>query len=222
MTHARILVVNPNSNTTVTDAIRQAVTPLARAGVEMTFATLADGPLGIETQAHADSIPVPLCADVAGAGEYDAYVIACFSDPGLHALREATGKPVFGIAECGILTAMARAGQYGVIAIRARGIPRHLRGMRQMLVTGRLAGERAIEMSVAESASGDRTFARMLEIGTELRDLDGADIIVLGCAGMARHRQPLEDALEIPVIDPTQAAVAMAIGTVLTAGPSDP
>jgi len=37
---------------------------------------------------------------------------------------------------------------------------------------------------------------------------------VMGCAGMARHRKALEDALGIPVIDPTQAAVTMALGAV--------
>ena len=52
------------------------------------------------------------------------------------------------------------------------------------------------------------------EIGRELVKKDGADVIVMGCAGMARHRSPLEAALGVPVIDPTQAAVAMAIGTV--------
>jgi Asp/Glu/hydantoin racemase len=35
---------------------------------------------------------------------------------------------------------------------------------------------------------------------------------------MARHRKPLEAALGIPVIDPTQAAVTMAIGAVQFAG----
>ncbi len=54
----------------------------------------------------------------------------------------------------------------------------------------------------------------MIEVGTELKDRDGAGVIVMGCAGMARHRRPLEDALGVPVIDPTQAAVAMAVGTV--------
>jgi Asp/Glu/hydantoin racemase len=55
----------------------------------------------------------------------------------------------------------------------------------------------------------------MIAIGRELRDMDGAGAIVMGCAGMARHRRPLEDALGVPVIDSTQAAVAMAIGTVM-------
>jgi Asp/Glu/hydantoin racemase len=78
----------------------------------------------------------------------------------------------------------------------------------------RFAGERPLEMSVGEAATGDKTLDRMVEIGRDLRDHDGAGVIVMGCAGMARHRRPLEQALGIPVIDPTQAAVAMAIGTV--------
>jgi allantoin racemase len=82
-----------------------------------------------------------------------------------------------------------------------------------MGLTDRLAGERALGMSVAEAAA-DGTLARMEAVGRELVEQDGADVIVMGCAGMARHRGPLEAALGVPVIDPTQAAVAMAIGTV--------
>jgi allantoin racemase len=81
-------------------------------------------------------------------------------------------------------------------------------------LTDRFAGERPLNMSVAETASGDNTLDRMIEVGKELRDRDGADVIVMGCAGMARHRRPLEAALGVPVIDPTQAAVTMAIGAV--------
>ena len=89
-----------------------------------------------------------------------------------------------------------------------------MRYLRQMGLTDRLAGERPLEMSVAETASGDGTLSRMIEVGRALKDQDGANTVVMGCAGMARHRAPLEDALGIPVIDPTQAAVTMAIGAV--------
>jgi allantoin racemase len=147
----------------------------------------------------------------------DAYVIACYSDPGLHVCREATDRPVLGIAECGVLTALARADRFGVIAVRTRSIPRHLRALRQMGVSERLAGERALEMSVAETASGPDTLARMIAVGRDLRDRDGAGAIVMGCAGMAAHRRGLEQELGIPVIDPTQAAVAMALGLVAVA-----
>ena len=69
-------------------------------------------------------------------------------------------------------------------------------------------------MSVAETASGEGTLAKMITVVRALKNEDGAGAIVMGCAGMARHRKPLEDALGIPVIDPTQAAVTMALGTV--------
>jgi allantoin racemase len=144
----------------------------------------------------------------------DAFVIACYSDPGLHVCREGTMRPVFGIAECGVLTALARAGRFGVIAISQRSIARHARYLLQMGLTDRLAGERPLEMSVAETASGEQTLRRMVDVGRQLREQDGADAVVMGCAGMARHRRPLEEALGIPVIDPTQAAVTMAFGAV--------
>ncbi|BCB21457.1 aspartate/glutamate racemase family protein [Bosea sp. ANAM02] len=212
----RILVINPNSNEMVTEGLRQALVPLAFAeGPEILCESLREGPLGIETQEHVESVTLPLRRRVEAANDIDAFVIACYSDPGLHVAREGTASPVFGIAECGVLTALTRADRFGVIAIKSRSIPRHIRYLRQMGLMDRLAGERPLEMSVAESASGEGTLARMITIGTELKNLDGAGAIVMGCAGMARHRRPLEDALGIPVIDPTQAAVAMAIGTLM-------
>ncbi|MFN3852944.1 MAG: aspartate/glutamate racemase family protein [Phreatobacter sp.] len=211
----RILVINPNSNEAVTEGLRQAVRPLAFAeGPEIVCETLAEGPFGIETQEHVESVALPLRRRVEAANDADAFVIACYSDPGLHVAREGTSRPVFGIAESGVLTALARADRFGVIAIKSRSIPRHIRYLRQMGLMDRLAGERPLEMSVAETASGDRTLERMIEVGRELKDRDGAGAIVMGCAGMARHRKPLEEALGIPVIDPTQAAVTMAIGTI--------
>ena len=211
----RILVINPNSNEAVTEGLRQAVELLNYAeGPEIACTTLAEGPYGIETQEHADSVMIPLRRKVEAAGDVDAFVIAYYSDPGLHVVREGTDKPVFGIAESGILTALTRADRFGVIAIKTRSIPRHIRYLRQMGLMDRFAGERPLEMSVGETATGDKTLDRMIEIGRDLRDHDGAGVIVMGCAGMARHRRPLEQALGIPVIDPTQAAVAMAIGSV--------
>jgi Asp/Glu/hydantoin racemase len=54
----------------------------------------------------------------------------------------------------------------------------------------------------------------MVEVGKKLRGEHGADVVIMGCAGMARYRKPLQDAIGIPVVEPTQAAVTMAIGRV--------
>lgn len=211
----RILVVNPNSNETVTKGLADALAPVQFAdGPQIECRTLQEGPYGIETQEHVESVTLPLRKLVAGSNNVDAFVIACYSDPGLHVCREATSRPVFGINECGVLTALATGERFGVIAIAQRSIRRHVRYMRQMGLLDRLAGERPLDMSVAETASGENTLERMIAIGEKLRDEDGADVIVMGCAGMTRHRRPLEMALGVPVVDPAQAAVAMAIGAV--------
>jgi allantoin racemase len=215
MPRPRILVINPNSNVIVTKGLEVALQPLDFAdGPEIVCTTLDEGPYGVESQADADSVTMPLRRLVESDNGSAAFVIACYSDPGLHVCREGTDRPVFGIAECGVLTAMTRAETFGVIAIAQRSIRRHIRYLRQMGLMDRLAGERPLNMSVAETTSGDGTLAKMIEVGRALKDEDGAGAIVMGCAGMARLRRPLEDALGIPVIDPTQAAVAMALGAV--------
>ncbi len=215
---ALIHVINPNSNEAVTRGLDEALQPLRFAdGPEIVCSTLHEGPFGIETQADVESVTMFLRRLVESDHAADAIIIACYSDPGLHVCRESTTRPVFGIAECGVLTALSRADHFGVIAIRQRSIARHLRYLRQMGLVDRLAGERPLEISVAESAAGEKTFDRMLSVARDLKEQDGAGAIIMGCAGMARHRRPLEEALGIPVIDPTQAAVTMALGAVRVA-----
>jgi allantoin racemase len=215
MARADILVINPNSNPAVTAGLDAALATFRLAdGPSIRCATLAEGPFGIESQKDVEQVTLPLRRLVEQDNAADAFVIACFSDPGLQVCREATRRPVFGISECGLLTALGRGDRFGVIAIQAASIARHRRYMREMGLTERFAGERPLGMSVAESASGEGTFARMEAIGRDLVEKDGANVVVLGCAGMARHRRPLEQSLGVPVIDPTQAAVTMAIGAV--------
>lgn len=210
----RIRVINPSSNEVITRGLDAALEPLRLVnGPEIMCSTLVEGPAGIETQADVDGVVMPLRRIVETDNASDAFVIACYSDPGLYACREATTRPVFGIAECGVLTALARGGSFGVIAISARSLARHMRYLGQMGLRDRFAGERALETTISETES-EKMPERMIEIGRQLKDIDGAEVLVIGCAGMARHRQPLEEALGIPVIDPTQAAVSMALGTV--------
>ena len=219
MSRPRITVINPNSNTVVTAGLAEALKPLMFTdGPQIVCETLAEGPYGIESQKDADSVTMPLRRWVEGDNASAAFVIACYSDPGLHVCREATSRPVLGIAECGVLTALTRADNFGVIAIAQRSIRRHLRYLRQMGMIDRLAAERPLDMTVAETASGEGTLAKMISVGRAPKEEDGAGAIVMGCAGMARHRKGLEDALGIPVIDPTQAAVTMALGAVQFGG----
>jgi Asp/Glu/hydantoin racemase len=212
----RILVINPNSTEAVTRGIDEAVEPLRMAGgPAIDCVTLKEGPPGIETQQHVDGVVQPLLGLVRQKEtQYDAFVIACYSDPGLHSVREVTKKPVLGISECGILTALTLGHRFGVIAILQKSIPRHLRYVGAMGVTDRFAGELPVGIPVVELSDEKKTFSRMAEVGKALREQHGADVVVMGCAGMARYRKPLQDAIGIPVVEPTQAAVGMAVARV--------
>jgi Asp/Glu/hydantoin racemase len=212
----RILVINPNSTEAVTRGIDEAVEPLRMAGgPAIDCVTLKEGPPGIETQQHVDGV-VPHLLSLVSRKEQDyaAFVIACYSDPGLHSVREVTRKPVLGISECGILAALTLGHRFGVIAILQKSIPRHLRYVGAMGVSERMAGELPVDLPVVELSNEQKTFGRMVEVGKALRERHGADVVVMGCAGMARYRKPLQDAIGIPVVEPTQAAVGMAIARV--------
>jgi Asp/Glu/hydantoin racemase len=215
-----IYVINPNSTRAVTAGIDAAMAPLRTAGGPLIEClTLDAGPSGIQTQFDVESVTLPLVQLARSLqSKAAALVIACFSDPGLYAVREALSRPVatpvLGISECGLLTALTMGQRFGVIAILDTSIPRHLRTYGAMGLHDRFAGELAIGLNVTELGNYNATLARMVAVGRRLRDEKAADVIVMGCAGMAAYQAALQDALGIAVVEPSQAAVAMAIGRV--------
>ena len=216
---SEILVVNPNCLQAVTDSMSEALEGFRfEGGPEIRCETLKSGPPGIETQAHVDSAAVKLVEWFEQKPERkkaQAVVVACFSDPGVTALREALKRPVLGIGEASYLTAAALGERFGVIAILSKSIPRHRRAQRALGLEHKVAGELALELGVAELSNEDVTWKKLTQLGKKLCDEHGAGSLILGCAGMARYRERLEDTVGVPVVDPTQSAVAIALGTVL-------
>jgi allantoin racemase len=213
----RILVINPNSSLAVTRAIDAAVQPLRiEGGPEVAVDYLREGPSSIATQGDADSVVMPLVERVSQE-KADAFVIACFSDPGLHAVREAAGlRPVMGIAEWGLLRALTLGESFGIIALSPASVRRQQRYVRQMGLHGRYAGSWPIDAS-AEDTAGDAVRDRLAEAGRKLVTQRGADVLILGCAGMAGHRRALQEIVGRPVVEPTQQAAAAALGSLLLA-----
>lgn len=210
-----LYVINPNSSERVTAGIDAAMAPLRGFGIPIRCLTLAEGPPGIESQAQADLTIAPMLRLAASvAGDAAGYVVACFGDPGLHALRDRTALPVLGIQEAAVSTALTLGQRFGVIAILPASIPRHMRAFGAMGVRDRLAGDRALGLTVAELAEAGRTLPAMIATGRRLRDEDGADVLIMGCAGMAAYRDELERETGLPVVEPCQAAAAMALGRI--------
>ena len=209
-----LIVINPNSSQQVTDGIDAAIAPLRQLGRTIRCLTLAEGPPGIESQKQADLTIAPMLRLAATQKDAAGYVIACFGDPGLHALRDQTPLPVLGIQEAAVLTALTLGQRFGVIAILPGSIPRHLRSFGAMGVLDRLAGDRALGLTVADLADPAKSLAAMVATGKRLRDDDGAHVLIMGCAGMAHYRDTLEAETGLPVVEPCQAAAAMALGQI--------
>ena len=209
-----LIVINPNSSQSVTDGITLALDPLRGFGTPIRCLSLEDGPPGIESQKQADLTIGPMLRLAAAQKDAAGYVIACFGDPGLHALRDQTALPVVGIQEAAVMTALTLGQRFGVIAILPGSIPRHLRAFGAMGVLDRLAGDRALGLTVADLADPDRSLASRIATGKRLRDDAGANVLIMGCAGMAQYRQTLEAETGLPVVEPCQAAAAMALGQI--------
>jgi allantoin racemase len=214
---ARILVINPNCTVACSAGIDAAVAPFRFAGGPvLDIATLAEGPPAIYDWRDWHAVVGPICRLI----EHDpaaAYVVACASDPGIEAARSVTRRPVFGVFRSAVAAAVARAEQFGVIAIVEASKARHLAVLRSMGLAARLAAEVALNVTMETLLEPRTARATLTAAGRELATR-GAGTVVLGCTGMAHHRAAVEDAAGVPVIEPCQAAVALAVAAVLAAG----
>lgn len=205
-----ILVLNPNSSTTVTDAMARGCAGIdLHPGHRPDFHTLTGTPPAIETQRDVETVVIPTC-DYLLAHPADAYVVGCFSDPGLALCRAELAAPVVGIGESAYREAIVLGAHFGIMSIGSASIERHARAVATLGFGGMLAGDRSLDLGVLDLLDIERSFFRMIKVGRALRDEDGATVLILGCATMGAYRARLEDALAMPVIDPVQAAVLRA------------
>ncbi|WP_338662504.1 aspartate/glutamate racemase family protein [Pararoseomonas sp. SCSIO 73927] len=206
----RILVINPNRNAACTAGIAAAVAPYARPGhARFDTVQLDDGPDAITSWRDWYGVALPLCAAVQ-AEVADAYVIACVSDPGVEAVREVTSRPVLGPFRAAVLTALARADRFGVIAFVDASKERQRRVLLSLGVEASLVGSEALNLPMAALTDPEAPRAALLASGRRLREA-GSPAVVLGCTGMASHRAFLEAELGIPVIEPCAAVAAQAL-----------
>jgi Asp/Glu/hydantoin racemase len=215
----RILVVNPNSTRSCTDGIVEALAGFAAPGLPRLEVTqLEGGPPAVITWRDWFSVAEPLCR-LAEREPAAAYVIACVSDPGVDAVRTVTRAPVFGPLRSAIAAALARADRFGIVAVADPSIQRQRRTLAAMGVEARIAGH--IPLNLPMETLTDPTAPReALFRAARQMVAQGAEAVILGCAGMAGHRAAVEAACGVPVIEPCQAAAALAIQAVVAARPA--
>ena len=208
----RIMVINPNTTSSMTEKIGDAARAVANPGTEIIPATPRTGPVSIEGH-YDEAVSVIGLLEAIHKGEQDGidgYVIACFGDPGLLAAREIAHGPVLGIAEAAMHAASFISTGFSVVTTlsRTRLIAQHL--VERYGMQSYCRNIRATDLAVL-ALEDECSDARQIitEECRKARDQDHSGAIVLGCAGMADLTQALGEELGIPVIDGVGAAVKL-------------
>jgi len=208
----KIKIINPNTTQSMTEKIGMAARAVAAPGTAIIAVSPAMGPVSIEGH-YDEAMSAVGVLDEVRRGEADGcdgYVIACFGDPGLLAAREVALGPVLGIAEAAMHMASMVAGGFSIVTTlaRTRGIARHL--VESYGMVRRCRGIRATDLAVLElEQPGSAAYAVIRDECRRALDEDGAEAIVLGCAGMADLSAGLTRELHVPVIEGVAAAVKL-------------
>jgi allantoin racemase len=214
----RILMINPNTSESFTEKIRSIAGRYALSTTQVLAVTAASGPRSIESiYDELLSSPGTLETALKYLDDCDGIVIACYSDhPTVYALREITDKPVVGIAEASMLTACMLGYKFSVVTTNREWEPLLWDAVRHYGLAERCASVRSTGMAVLalESASPEETYAMILSAARQAIAEDGAEVICLGCAGMAGLDKALEKELGIPVIDGVVGALKLLEGLI--------
>ena len=209
----RILIVNPNTTVAMTEAIGRAGRRAASVGTEIIAVNPADGPVSIEGY-YDEAFSLPgLLAEIA-KGEaigVSAHIVACFDDTGLEAARCASLAPVIGIGEAAFHVASMLGHRFSVITTLSCSIAVIENNLLKYGLSGRCGGVRACELPVLSLDDPASDAAAKIGVEIELaKQEDKAEVIVLGCAGMADLAALLAARHGVPVIDGVASAVKLA------------
>jgi allantoin racemase len=213
----RIFVINPNTSESVTDHIRRELEKIRRSDTELTVVNPEHGPVSIES-AYDEALAGPPTLDLvrrANQQGYDAIILACFSDPALEAAKEISDIPVIGIEEATLHVAAMLGHKFSIMTSLSRRVPTRDLHVRLRGLESAFASAPALDMPVLEmDANPEKAKARIMELARSAVKNDGAEVIVLGCAGLAGYAADIERELGAVVLDPT--AVALKIAEALT------
>jgi allantoin racemase len=207
----RVCLLNPNSTEAMTEAMVAAARAVASPGTTIEGLTASEAPATIEGYRDGALAAAAVATIVEESGDaFDAFVIACFGDPGLHAARETFAGPVVGIAEASFMLAIALGYRFAILTNTDADVPEMEELARRYGLAERCSGVEAVELGVAE-ADSDREAAFAAYEAAGRRAIEaGAEVLCLGCGPMLGLREGLERALEVPVVEPVPAGVAVA------------
>jgi Asp/Glu/hydantoin racemase len=207
-----LLLINPNTTQSITDLVLKHAKTFATKGTTLRAVTGAFGPRYVASRigyAIAGHAAVDALAN--DTGRKDAVVLACFGDPGLAALKEVSGVPVVGMADASILQACAVGRRFSIVTGGARWKPMLEEFVASHGLASRLASVRTVAPTGADIARNPKAALALLAKGcNDCAEKDGADVVILGGAGLAGLAARLKAKVTIPILDGVACAISMA------------
>lgn len=211
MSPFRLAVINPNTDASDTAAMASAIGSALPPAAEVEAYTAERGAQSIESAVDEAFAAAEVVRIVQAHPEHDGYLIACFSDPGLDAVRELTASPVVGIGEAAYSAVAMVAKRFAVITTLARGRAEIEDALRHSGLADRCAGVLALGIPVAEQGSEfPATTDAIVGLAEHAVNDLGAEAIVLGCGGMSDIETTVANAIGVPVTNGVVVGALMA------------
>ena len=208
----RIIVVNVNTSPTMTKTIGEGARRYASPGTEIVAVQPYFGAEAVDTNFESYLSAVAVMDRVLSYDQaYDAVVMAGFGEHGRDGIQELIDQPVVEICEASAHVAMMIGRSYSVVTTLQRSVPAIEDRLRAAGLSDRCASVRASGMSTLEvDRDPNGAIRAIVEEARKAVEVDHAEVICLGCAGMAGLEEAITTELHVPVIDGVGAAVRLA------------
>lgn len=198
----RLGLLNPNTDEDDTRAMAEIAARVLSPEADVVAVTAARGPRSIESYVDAAVAAAEVVGLMRAHPGLDAYLVACFGDPGVNAARELTDAPVVGIGEAALGAACLVARRFAVLTTLARSVPELEDALEAQGIVRRCVGVIPLSIPVAEQgAKFPATTTAMVAAGRRAIEELGAEALVLACGGMAEVAAAVREAVGVPVCD---------------------
>lgn len=206
-----LVIINPNSTEAMTEGMLEVAHALVPDQVVEGW-TSKEGPPAIQGPEDGAVAVPPLLELVAEADRLGAtgIIIGCFDDTGLAEAAPLARCPVLGIGQAAYHTAALRQWRFSVVTTLSVSVPILEENIETYGLAGYLGRVRASDIPVLELETDPSAVARIADEISAAHSEEGAEAIVLGCAGMTKLTEALRVRAPVPIIDPVAAAVKCA------------
>ena len=210
-----ICIINPNTTKSMTEKMEIASKKVASNDTKIIATSPKNGPESIEGYYDEVFCTPSLIEEVYLNKEADAFIIGCFDDTGLDAVRTITSKPVLGIGDSSFHVASLLAGSFSVITTLEVSVPILKNNILKRGFDRICVNVSSVNVPVLDLEKEDSNSLLLLEKEIDRSiNQDKAESIVLGCAGMSEFAEQLEKKFSLPVIEGVSSATILAEGLV--------